>query len=373
MRGCAVLKGIATRLLEETGIKINGPNPWDITVHDERLYGRVLRYKSLGLGEAYMDSWWDCQQVDEFMCRILKSSIDRRFKGSLLLFLKAIPAIMFNMQSRDRAHIVAEHHYDLDNELFLSMLDPYIQYSCAYFKNTDDLKEAQINKLELICRKFNLCKDDYVLDIGSGWGGFARYAAERYGCSVVGVNVSKEQVAFAREFCRGLPVEFRLCDYRDITGAYDKIVSVGMFEHVGRKNYRTFMKKVHKLLKKDGIFLLHTIGNNISKRTSDPWLSKYIFPHGELPSIAQIARAAEGFFVIEDWHNLGPHYDRTLMSWHANFVDAWPRLKERYDERFRRMWEYYLLSCAGAFRARHIQVWQIVMTAQGTPQPVCRV
>jgi cyclopropane-fatty-acyl-phospholipid synthase len=250
-------------------------------------------------------------------------------------------------------------------------LDPYKQYSCAYFHETDDLADAQVRKLDLIRRKLHLEGRDHLLDIGCGWGGLARYMAERVGCTVTGVNVSSEQLQFARQWCRDLPVHFLDRDYRAINGVYDKIVSVGMFEHVGVKNYRTFMKVVHRSLKSDGIFLLHTIGGNVSQFTCDPWIHRYIFPNGMLPSIAQIARAAEGLFVIEDWHNFGPHYDKTLMAWHANFQRAWPELRSRYGQRFKRMWEYYLLSCAGAFRARTIQLWQIVLTkdGRGVPQP----
>jgi len=176
------------------------------------------------------------------------------------------------------------------------------------------------------------------------------------------VNISREQLCFARNACKDLPVRFLDCDYRAICGTFDKIVSVGMFEHVGRKNYRTFMKIVHRCLNDTGIFLLHTIGSNRSQVNLDPWFNRYIFPNGMLPSTAQIAKAFEGLFVIEDWHNLGLHYDKTLMAWNDNFRKAWPRLQEKYDTRFKRMWEYYLLSCAGAFRARRIQVWQILMT-----------
>lgn len=291
--------------------------------------------------------------MDEFIHRLLSDRIENRIWGGFAHLLRNLPGVILNLQSRRRSPIIAERHYDLDNELFLSFLDPYNQYSCAYFEGTDDLDPAQRNKLELICRKLGLRREDRVLDIGSGWGGFARYAAEQYDCHVVGVNISKVQNAYARDYCSGLPVEIRQCDYRDIEDAFDKVVSVGMFEHVGRKNYRAFMKKIHKLLDRGGVFLLHTIGNNVSRRTTDPWMDRYIFPNGELPSVAQIAKAAEGLFVIEDWHNFGPHYDRTLMAWHANFVNAWPRLKETYDERFRRMWEYYLLSCAGRCLKTH--------------------
>ena len=205
-----------------------------------------------------------------------------------------------------------------------------------------------------------------MLDIGCGWGGFAKYAAENYSCHVTAVNISGEQLRYASEFCKGLPVHFENCDYRAVAGRFDKIVSVGMFEHVGQKNYRTFMDVVHRCLKDGGIFLLHTIGSNTSRTGCDPWITKYIFPNGMLPSIVQITKAVEGLFVIEDWHNLGPHYDKTLMAWNDNFQQVWPKLQEKYDTRFKRMWEYYLLSCAGAFRARSNQVWQIVMTKAGT-------
>ncbi|MDZ7580817.1 MAG: cyclopropane fatty acyl phospholipid synthase [Deltaproteobacteria bacterium] len=358
-------------LLKEAGIAIDGPNPWDIQVHDQRWYGRIVRNKNLGLGESYMDGWWDCERLDEMICRLLRGGLEDKVRGNLKYLLRFLPGVLFNLQSRSRARIIADHHYDLGNDLFFSFLDTYRQYSCGYFQDTDDLDQAQQNKLELICRKLNLGAADHVLDIGCGWGGLARYAAERFGCTVTAVNISKEQLRYAEAFCRGLPVQFQNRDYRAIDGRFDKIVSVGMFEHVGRKNYRTFMQVVRRCLKNEGIFLLHTIGGNTSRMGCDPWITKYIFPNGMLPSIAQIAKAAEGLFIIEDWHNLGPHYDKTLMAWNENFQQAWSRLSDKYDTRFKRMWEYYLLSCAGAFRARNIQVWQVVMTpyGSGAPQP----
>jgi cyclopropane-fatty-acyl-phospholipid synthase len=361
-------------LLAQAGIEVNGPNPWDIRVHDNRWYRRVLRNGNLGLGESYMDGWWDCERLDEMICRLLRGGLEDKVRGDIKYLLRFLPALLFNLQSRTRARIIAARHYDLGNDLFFSFLDPNRQYSCGYFQETDDLDQAQQNKMEMICRKLNLTASDRVLDIGCGWGGLAKYAAERIGCTVTGVNISREQLRSARELCQDLPVRFEDRDYRAIEGRFDKIVSVGMFEHVGRKNYRTFMRTVHRCLRDDGIFLLHTIGGNSSRTGCDPWMTRYIFPNGMLPSIAQIARAAERLFVIEDWHNLGPHYDQTLMAWHAKFLAAWPRLKNTYDARFKRMWEYYLLSCAGAFRARNIQLWQIVMTKYGTgsPQPVCR-
>lgn len=359
-------------MLSYAGVAINGRNPWDIQVKDDRLYARVLKDKNLGLGEAYMEGWWDCEHLDEFIYRVLSARLDRKIKGSPSLFFPYLLAVFFNRQSKARSHIIADRHYNLGNDLFMSFLDSYNQYSCAYFDNTKDLSLAQFKKLDLICKKINLRSDDRVLDIGCGWGGFARYAAENYGCAVTAVNVSTEQIEYAKKFCKNLPVDVIGCDYRDIEGEFDKIVSIGMFEHVGKKNYRTFMRVANRCLKDGGIFLLHTIGSNRSWVNCDPWIAKYIFPNGMLPSIAQLAKSVEDLFVVEDLHNIGPHYDKTLIAWNENFQKAWPGLKEKYGERFRRMWEYYLLSCASAFRSRSTQLWQVVLTKHGTAQPSCR-
>lgn len=365
-------KKIVEELFSLCGIAVNGSKPWDIQVHDDRMYARVLMQKNLGLGETYMDGWWDCSRIDEFMFRIITAKLDQKVKGSYSLAFPYIKALLFNMQSRARASHVAERHYNIGNDLFLSFLDSYNQYSCGYFCDTDDLEQAQRNKMNLICLKLNVHSADHILDIGFGWGGLAKYMAENFDCSVTGCNISSEQVSFAREFCNGLPINVVPRDYRDLSGKFDKVVSVGMFEHVGSKNYRTFMQVVDRCLKDDGIFLLHTIGGNESQVHCDPWMEKYIFPNGQLPSVAQVSRSIEGLFVLEDFHNLGPHYDKTLMAWNQRFQDAWPRLKEKYDLRFKRMWDYYLQSCAGAFRARDIQLWQFVFTKYHTPQPACR-
>ncbi|MDO9559776.1 MAG: cyclopropane fatty acyl phospholipid synthase [Syntrophales bacterium] len=364
---------VIEQLLAETGVKINGPEPWDIQVRDERFYTRVLKDKSLGLGESYMEGWWDCARIDECICRLLKGNLEEKVRGNLRVLLSYLFARSFNLQSPSRADIIARRHYNLDNDLFLSFLDPHNQYSCAYFQETDDLAQAQQKKLDLICRKVDLQPQDHVLDIGCGWGGFARYAAEHYGCTVTAVNISEEQIRFARESCENLPVKILCEDYRRIQGIFDKIVSIGMFEHVGQKNYRTFMNVAYRCLKERGIFLLHTIGSNTSRVNCESWINRYIFPNGMLPTIAQIGRAVEDLFVIEDIHNMAPHYEKTLLAWNDRFQKAWPRFAGKFDRTFKRMWEYYLLCCAGAFRARDIQVWQIVMTKPGADQPRCRV
>ena len=372
MRNLQKYRKIIEPLLSTAGIRINGPDPWDIQVRDEGFYARVLKDGSLGLGESYMDGWWECARIDEFICRLLKENLGEKIRGNLQACLFGLSARIFNLQSTARAAIVARRHYDLGNDLFFSFLDPCNQYSCVYFQGTDDLTEAQQKKLDLICRKIDLQPKEQVLDIGCGWGGYARYAAEHYGCAVTAVNLSDEQIRYAREYCKNLPVKILRADYRQIEGSFDKIVSVGMFEHVGKKNYETFMKVVHRCLREEGIFLLHTIGCNTPRDSLNPWVDQYIFPNGSLPSMAQICRAAEGLFVIEDIHNLGPHYEKTLLAWNDRFQKAWARLAGRYDQLFKRMWEYFLLSCAGSFRARHMHVWQIVMSKPGARQPRCR-
>jgi cyclopropane-fatty-acyl-phospholipid synthase len=359
-------------LLDLADIKINGSRPWDMQVHDDRLYDRVLRDSSLGLGEAYVDRWWDCESVDDFICRALKAHLDEKVQKNLRMVFQAVMSRSFNRQSSARAFEVGEKHYDLGNELYVAMLDKRLNYTCGYWKDARSLDEAQEAKLELVCKKIGIQPGMRILELGCGFGCFAKYAAEKYGASVLGVTVSKEQVALGMELCKGLPVELRLQDYREVTGTYDAVISIGVMEHVGYKNYAEYMRVVDRCLKKDGIAFVHTIGGNKSFTTGEPWSEKYIFPNGMLPSIAQLGKAMEDRFVMEDWHNFGPYYDQTLMAWHANFEKAWPALKKNYDDRFYRMWRYYLLSSAGGFRARNQQLWQIVFTRQGTPQPNCR-
>ncbi len=353
-------------LLAHAGIILNGDKPHDIQVHNQDFFQRVLADGSLGLGESYMDGWWDCERLDEFFCRILKAKLDRKVKQWKNLF-PVIQAKLINLQTKSRAFHVGKHHYDIGNELFRQMLDKRMIYSCGYWKNAETLDEAQEAKLELICKKLGIEKGMKVLDIGCGWGGTAQYIAEKYGAEVLGITVSKEQVKCANELCKGLPVKIRYQDYRCVNGKFDRVVSVGMFEHVGYKNYKRFMKLVRRCLTDDGLFLLHTIGGNVSVVTTDPWITKYIFPNGMLPSARQICAAAEDIFVLEDWHSFGADYEKTLMTWYGNFESAWNDLKKYYDERFHRMWRYYLLSCAGAFRARENQLWQIVFSPEGVP------
>ncbi|MBU0529720.1 cyclopropane fatty acyl phospholipid synthase [bacterium] len=364
---------IVRELFALAGITINGNQPYDIEVHNDTLFTRLLKDQALGLGESYMDGWWDCEAIDQFIDKILRAKLDEKVKGSLKLQWHGLHSKFFNLQKRSRVHQVAHQHYDIGNDLFTAMLDKRLNYSCAYWKKAKNLDEAQEHKLELICKKIGLESGMTVLDLGCGWGSFAKYAAEKYNIHVTGLNISKKQIELGRELCKGLPVELKLLDYREATGKYDRVLSIGFMEHVGYKNYRTYMEVVNRTLKDKGIAFLHTIGDNISTTTLNAWTHKYIFPNGMLPSISQIAKAMEGLFVMEDWHNFGPDYDKTLIAWYQNFNSAWPELRDKYGDRFYRMWCFYLLSSAGGFRSRNQQLWQIVMTKTGREQPNCRI
>jgi len=346
-------------------VRINGDRPWDIHVENPGFYGRILAGGSLALGESYMDGWWECEALDQFFDKILHARLDEKARKTPRLLLASLSNKLINPQRRSRAFDIGRRHYDIGNDLFSIMLDKGMNYSCGYWERAAALDEAQEEKLALICRKMGLEPGMRVLDIGCGWGGFARYAAVTYGVDVVGITVSREQANLARERCQGLSVRIELIDYRDLKETFDRIVSVGMFEHVGVKNYRTYMKIIHRCLSSGGLFLLHTIGSNTSVRDTDPWISKYIFPNSMLPSAKQITDASEGLFVLEDWHSFGHFYDQTLMAWYRNVTERWEQVKEAYDRRFYRMWTYYLLSCAGSFRARRNQLWQIVFSKNG--------
>lgn len=355
----------ANQLIEPTGIVIDGTNPWDPQIKNPDFYDRVKAQGSLGLGESYMDGWWECEQLDEFFHRLLVTDIFDHIGLSVPLVIHFLRSKLLNRQAKSHAYEVGEKHYDAGNDLFTAMLGPSMTYSCGYFKDTENLDEAETTKIDLICKKLNLQPGQRVLDIGCGWGSFARHACKNYGVKVVGITISKEQKKLAEELCAGLDVEFRLQDYREMNEKFDHLVSIGMIEHVGVKNYGAYMDMAKRCLKPDGLFLLHTIGSLKSGGNSEPWLDKYIFPNGTLPSLKQLTTVVEGKFVIEDIHNFGAYYDKTLMAWHKNFNGAWPQLSQNYDQRFFRMWNYYLLCCAGVFRARYTQVWQLVLSPKG--------
>ncbi|MCX4189663.1 cyclopropane fatty acyl phospholipid synthase [Methylophaga sp. OBS3] len=358
-----VLSDIAAK----AGVRFNGDNPWDIQVHDEAVYRRVLTHGSLGFGESYMDKMWDTYRLDELFARLLAIDVEQQLGGwaKLRLLGEIIRQNIFNLQTSQRAFQVGEQHYDTGNDIFEAMLDPTMSYSCGYWEKAENLADAQIAKLDLICQKLQLRPGEKVFEIGCGWGSFAHYAAENYGVEVVGVTISREQQKLAQQRCEGLPVTIELKDYRDMAGQFDKIVSIGMFEHVGQKNYPVYFDAANRLLKDEGLFLLHTIGTHQTNLKVDAWIDKYIFPNGKLPSVQELGNVLNGRFVMEDWHNFGPDYDKTLMAWWRNFDNAWPALRDKYDERFYRMWKYYLHACAGFFRCKQGQLWQLVLSKRG--------
>jgi len=366
---CASSKEVVQELILNADIQVGGNRPWDIHVHNDKFYDRVMSEGSLGLGESYMDGWWDSERVDLTIYQILNAHLEKHVKWNLKTAWAFLKAKLFNRQSKTGSMEVIDIHYQLGNDFYEQMLDERMTYSCAYWDHCTTLNEAQAAKYDLICRKVGLKPGMHVLDIGCGWGGFAGYAAEHYGVTVVGVTLSENQAAYGRETTKDLTVEIRVQDYRDLNEKFDRIISIGMFEHVGPKNYNTFMEVANRCLKDDGLILLHTIGSNGTHHMGDAWIDKYIFPGGHLPSIAQIGNAIDGRFIMEDWHNLSTNYDKTLMAWHENFNKNWAQFKERYPAQFERMWNYYLLTCAAAFRSRNIQLWQIVLTKEDQAMP----
>jgi cyclopropane-fatty-acyl-phospholipid synthase len=312
-----------------------------------------------------MDGWWDCEALDQFFCRVFEGGLVKRGRKAALL--KSLTALLVDRNSLRRSRRVAERHYDLGNDLFIRMLGANMQYTCAYWQDAADLEQAQLAKMRLICDKLELEAGMRVLDLGCGFGTFARYMAAERGCRVTCYNISKQQIAYGREACRGLPVEIIEGDYRTAAGEFDRVVAVGLCEHVGKRHYPDLMRVADRCLGDRGLFLLHTIGNNVPRRVVDPWFERYLWPNGLIPAVSQLAPAWEGLFVVEDLHNFGADYDRTLMAWWQNSQAAWEELPHSYDGRFRRMWRYYLLSCAAAFRTRQLQLWQVVLSKGRRP------
>ncbi|MEX1180106.1 MAG: cyclopropane fatty acyl phospholipid synthase [Cucumibacter sp.] len=354
-------------MLKDVGVTINGPDPWDPQILNDNVWNRVFAQGSLGLGEAYMDGWWECGDLAEFFARVLRAGLGNGLGITPNLIWQHLQARFLNMQTLSRARRVARIHYN-ETEAYKATLDSRLTGSCAYWERASTLDEAQDAKLDLVCRKIGLKRGDRVWDVGCGWGAFMGFAAEKYGADCVGVTISPDQAAYGRERYKSLPVEFQVKDYREFTGKADHIVSMGMFEHVGYKNFRTYFEAARRALNEGGLFMLHTIGSSVSTTTIDPWMEKYIFPGGVLPSLTQIGKAIEGLFDVIDLHNIGPHYDRTLTSWFDKFHANWPRPNTPDEHRFYRMWKYYLLSCAGGFRARGIHVWQFVLSTSGVPE-----
>ena len=362
------LEAVTRKVLHDVDVRVDGERPWDIQVRDPRFYRRALLEGSLGLGESYMDGWWDCADLEELIHRFISKRVDVKARLAPFALKMQVLAGLTNPQNRRLFQRVVRH-YNLDNDLFCAFLGKYKNYSCAHFDGTDDLDVAQAQKMDLICRKLDIQPGDRVLDIGGGWGEMAKHMATRYGAKVTSINISDEQIRFAREHCEGTSVEVVKCDYRDLRGSFDKIAIIAMMSHVGHKNHRRLLEIARRCLDGGGVVFIDTVGAPVSLTHGNPWIDRYIFPGIVFPSLAQIGSAAEGLFVIEDVHNLGQSYTKTLRAWNANFQRAWPELAARHDERTRRMFEFFFLTVAGYFRASAFQNWHIVMTTQGTPPP----
>jgi cyclopropane-fatty-acyl-phospholipid synthase len=361
----------AVKALADAGIRINpaNPEPWDLLVRDEKQFARrVLSPFKNGLtelGDMYVDGVWECEDISGFFHRCLSSGLNARFYHSLPNVLQYWAGRLFNRQTKPRSARDIASHYNL-GPVFEVTLDPTMAYTCAYWKEgVSNLADAQLAKYDLCCRKLGLEPGMKLLDTGCGWGGLLKYAAEHHGIgSGLGVTLSKDQVAIGMERCKDLPVTLLLKDYRDVDGQFDRVSSIGMMEHVGPKNYRAYCQKVHGVLKPGGLFLMHTFGNiNASPTLRTPeveWVTNHIFPGLVNPSYGQIAAASDGLFTVMDVQEFGAYYDPTLMAWHDNFEKGWSSIKHLYDERFYRMWRYYLLICAGAFRSGNFRLWQTV-------------
>jgi cyclopropane-fatty-acyl-phospholipid synthase len=350
------------KILEIADVRTDRDRPWDITVHDERFFTAVLAHRALGFGESYMEGWWDCEDLAQLFDRVLGAHLQENVPIDWTMVVTYLKARFENRQAKPRATNNVHRHYDIGNDLYRSMLGRWMLYSAANWQSASCLDEAGEAKLEFVCQRLNLQAGDRVLDIGCGWGGFEKYAATKYGVQVTGITLSPEQASVARESCGDLPVEIRLQDYRELDGAFDHVVSLGMFEHVGYKNYRRYMEIVRRCLMPGGVFFLNTIGTHRAGCCVNPWTDKYIFPGGVLPSISQIGDAVEDLFVVDELQDWREFYDKTLMVWFDNFHANWNKLKSHYSEKFYRMWKYYLLSSAGAFRSKAIQDWEIVLS-----------
>lgn len=361
-------KKLCLTILSEAGVPVNSPEPWSIHVKNERLWDRVVSQHELGLGESYVDGWWECQSVDQMLTKLLTVKAAARLTPSLSVVFSALKSNILNMQTKARAAENAKHHYNIGNNLYERMLDSEMAYSCGYWKEAKNLDQAQLSKFDLICRKLKLEKGMTLLDIGSGWGGFLRYAVKNYGVHATGISPADQQILLAKERSSGLNIDFYQMDYRDFTGRFDRVVSVGMMEHVGPKNFRDFFEKCDELLAPNGIMLHHLISGTRAQNKTDGFFNRYIFPGGVIPSPSQITKAAEGLFILEDVHNFGLDYDKTLMAWHKNINKRWEEIPE-YDMRFKRMWNYYLLASAAGFRSRGLNLNQYVFRKEGILEP----
>jgi cyclopropane-fatty-acyl-phospholipid synthase len=351
------------RALAAADIEIDGHRPWDIRVNDPAFYLRMMPNPAFQIGQTYMDGMWDCDAIDEMVFKLIASRVYAQHEKGGVFHLRNALARVRNMQSRARAGEVALAHYDLDLDLYRGMLDETLTYTCAYWDAPGaTLADAQRAKLRLICDKLELKPGQTLLDIGCGFGGLAAFAAEHYGVKTLGVTNSQQHCTVARTLYPHL--ELALMDYRELPALgrrFDAVASVEMIEAVGPKNFTTYFDVVSQCLAPRGAFLLQSFISPASRFVCNEWFDRYIFPNGVVPSFPQLhAASAMTFGAPTDVHELGLHYPSTLLAWDRNLRATWPRLRSRNDERFRRMWHFYLTSLAGVFRAEDLRLCQVL-------------
>ena len=357
-------------------------DPITIKLLDKRLHYKLLINPDLYFGEAYTDGTLQIENADitEFLDIALMNIGRNEFNyiSYLLNRLRGSYRYLTNFNFIKKSKMNVSHHYDISDDLYDLFLDPKRQYSCAYFKNeNDDLETAQNNKIQHIIKKLNIKKDQKVLDIGCGWGGLAIEIARKTDCEVTGITLSENQLKYATQKAKELnldnQVKFKLIDYRELNEKFDRIVSVGMFEHVGRKFYKKFFKQVERLLKDDGVSLIHTIGSVMPPRDPHPWITKYIFPGGYTPSLSEVTKPVEkAGLVVSDIEVLKLHYSYTLKNWKLNCLKNKEKIIKMFDEKFFRMWEFYLAGCEMAFKWGDQVVYQFQLTKNYTSTPATR-
>jgi len=356
--------------------------PITLRLLDKKLHYKLLFRPDLYFGEAYSDGTIEIENgtLTEFL-NLALMNIGRNelnFFSQLLNKLSGSYRYLTNFNFIKKSQMNVAHHYDLSDDLYDLFLDPKKQYSCGYFKNLNDsLEDAQNNKINHIIKKLNIKPDQKILDIGSGWGSLAIDIARSAKCEVTGITLSENQYNYSikkvKEFNLENQVKFKLIDYRQLNEKFDRVVSIGMFEHVGRKFYKKFFKKINKLLKEDGIALIHTIGSVNPPRDPHPWITKYIFPGGYTPSMSEVTRPIEkSGLIVSDIEVLRMHYSHTLRCWKESFLQNKEKVITLFDERFFRMWEFYLTSCEIAFKWGDQVVYQFQLTKNYTSVPNTR-
>ena len=356
--------------------------PIKLKILDKSLHYKLLLLPDLYLGQAYTDGSLVIENGS--LTEFLEIAMKNVGRGDTNIYATIIKKVFgtyryltnFNLIKKSKSNVA--HHYDISEKLYDLFLDENRQYSCAYFKNDNDtLEDAQQNKMNHIIKKLNLKNNQKVLDIGSGWGTLAIEIAKQSQCEVTGITLSENQLKYSQNKVKELNLEnqvnFKLMDYRELNEKFDRVVSVGMFEHVGRKFYGKYFNKVSDLLSDDGVALIHTIGSVNTPRDPHPWITKYIFPGGYTPSLSEVARPIENSgLIISDMEVLRMHYAHTLRNWKERFLGKKDEVLTMFDEKFYRMWEFYLAGCEMAFKWGDQVVFQFQLTKKLTSVPNTR-